>query len=178
MNRRQLISTMATAGLVAPITRAADSVYEGLPLIALNEGRWDGTYRFMRPDGELLDAHEFRIRVSLSRDNAQAYRQESHYRWADGRKMEVVFEAAYADSRLSWDNGRINGNLWEISTNPIYLTFGFNQQPGMVCHEMIQITADGQQRGRTWLWYQDGRLDKYTLIDERRVPDDAPLTWV
>jgi hypothetical protein len=177
MKRRQLISTLVAAGLVPASTHAADSVFEGLPLIALNEGRWDGTYRFMRPDGVLLDSYEFRIRVSLSRENAKAYRQESHYRWDDGRTLEMEFEASYADGRLHWDNGRINGSLWEISDNTIYLRFGFNAQPGLVCHEMIQITPDGQQRGRTWLWYQDGRLERYTLIDERRVADDSPLAW-
>jgi len=48
-------------------------------------------------------------------------------------------------------------------------------QPEITCHEMIQTAADGQQRGRTWLWYRNGALDRYTLIDERRVAEDSPL---
>ena len=121
--------------------------------------------------------YDFRIRVSLSADNARAYRQESHYRYPDGRTAAVVFEAAYADGRLGWDNGRINGSLWQISADTLYLRFGFNAQPEITCHEMIQTFAGGQRRGRTWLWYRGEVLDRYTLIDERRVADDSPLEW-
>jgi hypothetical protein len=175
LNRRTLMA--AAAGGAAPVALAQDTIYQGLPLIALNEGRWDGTYRIVRPNGELIEQYDFRIRVSLSADNARAYRQDSHYRWPDGRTSAIVFEAAYADSQLTWDNGRINGRLWEISADTIYLTFGFNEQPDVVCHEMIQTAADGQERGRAWLWYRGDVLDRYTLIDEQRVADDAPLDW-
>ena len=69
-SRRQLLAALAAGA--APAVRANDTIYEGLPLIALNEGRWDGTYRFVRPNGELVDEYDFRIRVSLSTDNARA----------------------------------------------------------------------------------------------------------
>lgn len=174
-SRRQLLAV--AAAVASPAARADDTIYTGLPLIALNEGRWDGTYRFVRPNGELVDQYDFRIRVSLSADNARAYRQDSHYRWPDGRTASLVFEAAYADGALTWDNGRINGRLWEISADTLYLTFGFNEQPDVTCHEMVQTFADGQRRGRTWLWYRGGTLDRYTLIDEARVAEDAPLEW-
>ena len=174
-SRRQLLAALAAGA--APAVRANDTIYEGLPLIALNEGRWDGTYRFVRPNGELVDEYDFRIRVSLSTDNARAYRQDSHYRWPDGRTAVLVFEAAYADRQLTWDNGRINGRLWEISPDTLYLSFGFNEQPELSCHEMVQTFAEGRQRGRTWLWYKGNVLDRYTLIDERRVEDDSPLEW-
>ena len=42
---------------------------------------------------------------------------------------------------------------------------------------MVQTFAEGRQRGRTWLWYKGNVLDRYTLIDERRVEDDSPLEW-
>jgi hypothetical protein len=176
ISRRQLIAATAGAA-VTPSARAGDTIYEGLPLIALNEGRWDGTYRFVRPNGELVEQYDFRIRVSLSSDSATAYRQDSHYRYPDGQTTSLTFEAAYADGRLTWDNGRINGSLWQISDDTIYLHFGFNVRPEITCHEMIQTSADGQQRGRTWLWYRGNVLDRYTLIDEQRVADDAALAW-
>ena len=173
--RRQLLAAAAGVTTIGPGAHAADTIFEGLPLIALNEGRWDGTYRFVRPNGELLEQYDFRIRVSLSEDNARAYRQDSYYTYPDGQTRSIVFEAAYADRKLTWDNGRIYGSLWEISADTLYLRFGFSAQPEITCHEMIQTAADGQQRGRTWLWYRNGVLDRYTLIDERRVADDSPL---
>lgn len=178
ISRRDALRFGAALGLggVAPhgATAASDSVYSGLPLIALNEGRWEGTYRFVRPNGELVDRYDFVIDVSLSRDNARAYCQDSHYTWPDGRKQSLLFEAAYSDRQLTWDSGRIHGRLWEISDDTIYLTFGFNDAPHLRCHEMIQVSADGRQRGRTWLWYDGDELTQYTLIEECRADDGPP----
>ena len=175
--RDALLAAIAAPALAAEPAAAdsADSIYEGLPLIALNEGRWDGTYRIVKPDGTPIQEYDFRIRVSLSRDNSRAYRQDSHYTYPDGSRSAIVFEAPYADGRLEWNDERIFGRLWEISDDTIYLTFGFHGMADTVCHEMIQTRADGQERGRTWLWYVDGKLDRYTLIDEQRVADDSPL---
>jgi len=153
----------------------ADDIFAGLPLIALNEGRWEGSYTLVRPNGERLDQYDFTIDVTLSRDNARAYRQDSAYRWPDGRTGAINFEAAYHNRQLVWDDGRIYGRLWSISEDTLYLTFGFHAAPGTVCHEMIQTFEGGRQRGRTWLWYEDGRLDRYTLVDERRVDDGPPV---
>lgn len=171
------LATTAPAVAAAPSEDSADSIYEGLPLIALNEGRWDGTYRMVKPDSTLVEQYDFRIRVSLSRDNRRAYRQDSHYRYPDGSTSAIVFQAAYADGQMRWDDERIFGRLWQISEDTVYLTFGFHGMANTVCHEMIQTQPNGIDRGRTWLWYVDGKLDRYTLIDERRVDDDSPLEW-
>jgi len=176
IDRRALLRGLGMIPIAGAVTRAkgaaggAGSVHDGLPLLARNEGRWEGTYTHVRPDGELVDRHDFIIEVTLSADNARAYRQESHYRWPDGRTRDLVFEAAYADGALTWDNGRIHGRLREISGETIYLTFGFHDTPAIRCHEMIQVSPDGAERGRSWLWYEGNRLERYTLVDERRVP--------
>ena len=176
LTRRDPLLAALAAPALAPAARAAgDSLYEGLPVLARNEGRWDGTYRIVKPDGTPVEQYDFRIRVTLSQDNSRAYRQDSYYTYPDGTKSAIVFQAAYADGGVQWDDERIFGRLWEISDDTIYLTFGFHQMPNTVCHEMIQTQPNGIDRGRTWLWYVDGRLDRYTLIDERRVPDASPL---
>jgi hypothetical protein len=150
-----------------------------MPVIAANEGEWQGTYTFVTPAGAVNDCYDFRIRLTISDDNAHAYRQESHYTWADGRTEDRVFEAAYdpASNRLAWDTGRIAGTLWEIDDTTFYLRFGFAQMPGVECHEMGQMFAGGARRGRTWLWYRDGALFQYVLIDERRTAwaDGSPV---
>lgn len=144
---------------------------QGMPLVASNEGEWTGTYTFVSPTGRVDDQYNFRIRLTIGDDNAQAYRQESYYRWPDGRTEERVFEAAYepAANQLVWDNGRIAGRLWEIDETTFYLRFGFADMPGVECHEMVQMFDHGAKRGRTWLWYRDGSLFQYVLIDERRT---------
>lgn len=142
-----------------------------MPLVASNEGEWAGTYTFISPSGEVSDTYDFRITLTIGDDDARAYRQESNYRWPDGRTKSRVFEAAYdpAANRLVWDNGRIAGRLWEIDDTTFYLCFGFADMPGVECHEMVQMFGGGATRGRTWLWYRDERLFRYVLIDERRT---------
>lgn len=144
---------------------------QGMPLVASNEGVWGGTYSFVSPAGALIDRYDFSIVLTMGDDNACAYRQESSYRWPDGRTEDRVFEARYdADAnRLVWDDGRIAGHLWEIDDTTFYLRFGFAQTPGMACFEMVQMFDGGAKRGRTWLWYRDGVLFQSVLIDERRI---------
>jgi len=175
--RRHLLSSGLAAGGAFVVTgagaaRAAPApatVRDGMPLLALNEGVWEGTYRFVTPTGELVDRYDFRIRVVLSDDNARAYRQETHYSWPDGRTEDRVFEAQYDDRALTWDDGRIAGRMWEIDDRTLYLTFGFASQPELRCFEMLQMGRDGKKRGRSWLWYKDEELYQVVLISERRV---------
>lgn len=151
---------------------------EGMPLIASNEGEWQGTYTFISPTGWISDRYDFRIVLSIFDDPELSYRQESYYRWADGRTEERVFEAGYdaAANIMVWDTGRIAGRLWEIDETTFHLRFGFADMPGVECFETVQMFEGGAKRGRTWLWYRDGELYQYVLINEHRTrwPGDAP----
>lgn len=173
MNRRAVLGVggMTALASLAPSARAkADNIRTGMPVLVRHEGRWLGTYTFVSPAGKVNDRYDFDIRVSFADDNERAYRQESFYRWPDGRTREFIFEAGYRDGRVVWDDGRIAGEMWEIDDRTIYLTFRFADQPGVECHEMIQTFEGGKKRGRTWLWYRNNELYQYTLIDEARAP--------
>jgi hypothetical protein len=170
IDRRLLLTgALGAAALGGPQSSQAASVREAMPLLARNEGDWAGTYTFVSTTGEILDQHGVAIRVRLSADPAHAYRQETRYDWPDGRTEERVFEAQFADRRLIWDDGRIAGQMWEIDDRTLYLHFAFATMPGVACFEMVQISADGQKRGRTWLWYREEALYQYVLVDESRV---------
>lgn len=145
-----------------------------LPLLARHEGAWEGTYRFITPQLELIDKYDFRIRVSFP-DEGQGgitYRQESNYTWPDGRKDALVFDAQYRDDNgravVAFD-GRIAGKMWELDERTLYLTFRFAAQPEVDVCEMIQLAANGIDRARTWHWFRKGKLYQLTLVDERRV---------
>jgi hypothetical protein len=138
-----------------------------LPLLVRHEGVWAGRYRFVAPDLTLLDTHEFRIRVSFPDD--VTYRQESDYRWDDGRTQSLLFEGTLAGDRVVFDNGRIAGAMWAVDDTTLYLRFGFAAQPDVEVFEMIQLAADGESRARTWHWLRNGVLFQTTLVDEARV---------
>lgn len=141
-----------------------------MPLLARHEGTWAGTYRFITPHMEINDQYDFRINVKFPDDGKGGitYRQESFYTWPDGRTHELIFEAQYKDGMVVWD-GRIAGKMWELDSRTIYLTFWFDDQPGVDVCEMIQLAPNNRDRGRTWHWFKDGKLFQLTLVDERRV---------
>lgn len=150
-------------------------IRDHLPLLARHEGVWAGTYSFVTPGLEVLDRYDFRIRVSFPEDGKgrRTYRQESDYRWPDGRTQSLVFEGELEGEAIVFDNGRIAGRMWAVDERTLYLTFGFTEQPGVEVCEMIQLSADGGSRARTWHWFRDEALFQITLVDERREAQAA-----
>jgi hypothetical protein len=145
-----------------------------MPLLARHEGTWEGTYRFITPQLAVLDQYDFRINVRFPEDGrgGVTYRQESFYRWPDGRRQELVFEAQLAEDQgqtIVTFEGRIAGRIWELDERTIYLTFRFPEQPNVDVCEMIQLAPNNRDRARTWHWFKDGKLFQLTLVDERRV---------
>ena len=142
-----------------------------MPLLARHAGVWVGTYRFVTPQLELLDQYDFRIRVSFPDDDngGTTYRQESHYIWPDGREYELTFEAQYSGNGLVEFAGRLAGHMRELDDRTLYLSFSFDDQPGVDVCEMIQLAPNNNDRARTWHWFRDSKLFQLTLVDERRV---------
>ena len=146
-------------------------IKQNMPLLARHEGTWAGTYRFITPQLELLDEYTFRINVMFPDDGKGGitYRQESFYTWPDGREQALIFEAQYTgDGLVTW-KGPIAGRMWELDDRTIYLTFSFEEQPGVDVCEMIQLAPNNHDRARTWHWFKDGKLFQLTLVDENRV---------
>jgi hypothetical protein len=49
------------------------------------------------------------------------------------------------------------------------LTWTRKDMPRHYLYEMIQISEDGNNRGRTWHWFEDDVLVRRTCIKEHRV---------
>jgi hypothetical protein len=146
-------------------------IQKEMPLLARHQGVWEGTYRFVTPQLELLDQYDFRIRVSFPDDEQGGitYRQESHYTWADGREQQLDFEALYTGNGRVEFSGRLSGFMYELDDRNIYLNFCFPDQPGVDVCEMIQLAPNNNDRARTWHWFRDNKLFQLTLVDEHRV---------
>jgi len=142
-----------------------------MPLLARHQGVWEGTYRFVTPQLELLDQYDFRIQVSFPDDEQGGitYRQESRYTWADGREQQLDFEAQYAGNGRVELAGRLSGEMYELDDRTLYLNFSFPDQPGIDVCEMIQLAPNNNDRARTWHWFRDNKLFQLTLVDEHRV---------
>ncbi len=81
-----------------------------------------------------------------------------------------------SDDRLAFDNGRILGECCAIAPDTLSLWFGFAAIRDSSVTEMMQLSADGGHRARTWHWLRDGVLEKVTLVREQRVAERTLAT--
>ncbi len=140
-----------------------------MPVLARHEGAWEGEYLHMDTHGNILDRHRSRVTCQFPASGEHAYHQINVYTWPDGRRDELHFPATYRDRRIWWDTARIRGHAWEIDNRSIVLTWTRKDLTEYYLYEMIQLSADGTQRGRTWHWFESDVLVKRTCIQEHRV---------
>jgi hypothetical protein len=148
-----------------------------MPLLARNEGVWEGWYRYYSAEtGKLVDEHRSRLICRLKEDGEFPYHQTNHYFWEDGRTDVRDFPASYADGRIWWDNDLIKG--WAAAMKPddfnrsTCLHWTRKGDDDLYLYEMIQISDCGKFRSRTWHWYKGGKCFQRTLIDEVFVTSD------
>lgn len=152
-----------------------DMLAKAMPALFAHEGLWDGTYRHLDADGQLIDQHRMRTRCEFPAAGAFAYIQHNHLIWPDGRENRLSFGGVFRDGRLWWDTDRFHGHGWETLDNVLMLTLHRKDEPGVRFTEMIQISDDGETRARTWQWFRDGTPFRRTLCDERRVSRDPEV---
>jgi hypothetical protein len=150
---------------------------ETLALLARHVGVWEGEYTHLDPRTRAVQERLlFRIRVECPAADGTHYRQTSRYFRPDGSEEELVYSGSAQGDRVAFDTGRITGACWKIDEDALYLTFAFSEQPSGRIAEMIQLSADGRHRARTWHWFDSGALWRITLVRERRVSLD-PLDY-
>jgi hypothetical protein len=148
-----------------------------LALMQRHVGIWEGVYTHIDPrDRSVQEELRFQIRVECPTADGTDYRQTSRYYWPDGRAEELVYSGGALGDRVVFDTGRIRGECWRIDADALYLTFAFTEDPRGRIAEMIQLSADGQHRARTWHWFQDEVLWRITLVRETRTSLD-PADW-
>jgi hypothetical protein len=145
------------------------SIREDMPVLARHEGEWEGEYIHVDTNNAVVDRHASHLQCRFPNEGVHAYYQINTYRWADGREEEIHFPATYRDRQIHWDTDRILGRAWEVDDRTVMLTWVRKGEPGTYLYEMIQLSADGQHRGRTWHWFENDQLVKRTCIKEHRV---------
>jgi hypothetical protein len=156
---------------------ATTSLRQAMPLLADNEGVWEGWYRYYdAATGKLTDQHRSRLICRIVDDGKFGYHQTNHYFWEDGRAEVRDFPAWYENGRIWWDNDLIKG--WAAAMKPddynrsTCLNWTRHGEPGLYLYEMIQNSADRTQRARTWQWFKDDKCYMRTLIDEVLITRD------
>lgn len=146
-----------------------------MPLVARNEGVWDGVCRYYDAQANKIDEHTSRLVCRFPEDGPYPYHQTNHYTWRDGRQEVRDFPAAYRDGRIWWDNDLITGWAAEVPLDEhrrtTMLHWVRKGEPGTYLYEMIQNSDCGRYRCRVWHWIKDGQIVMRTLIDETKVSD-------
>jgi hypothetical protein len=146
-----------------------DNIRTGMPLLTRHEGEWAGVYIHVDTNNVEIDRHQSHLLCKFTNEAEFPYHQINTYTWDDGRTEELHFPATYKDKQIFWDTDRILGRAWEIDDKTVVLTWTRKGEPGTYLYEMIQLSDDGQNRGRTWHWFEDDKLVKRTCIKETRV---------
>ena len=144
-------------------------IKEDMPLLARHEGEWQGTYTFVDVKGQVIDHHEAQLSNTFPTDGEFPYHQTNRYRWEDGRTEVLEFPATYRDGQIWFDTDRMYGHAWEVDDRTIVLTWTYKGQEDIYLYEMIQLSADGNHRARTWHWFKDDQIFQRTLINEHRI---------
>jgi len=157
-------------------TKPLTPIRKAMPLLARNEGVWEGWYRYYdAATGKLTDQHRSRLICRLDSDVSDYY-QTNYYYWEDGRSEIREFPAWYEDGRIRWDNELIKG--WAAAMQPddynrsTCLNWTRTGEEDLYLYEMIQLSDDGVNRARTWQWFKGGKCFQRTLIDEVFITPD------
>jgi hypothetical protein len=153
-------------------------IREAMPLLASNEGVWEGVYRYYdAKTGAMTDEHKSRLFCRLvGPPGHEEYHQTNYYYWDDGRSEIREFPAWYENGRIWWDNALIKG--WAAAMQPddfnrsTCLNWTRHDEPDIYLYEMIQVNEARTHRARTWQWFRGGECYQRTLIDERFITRD------
>lgn len=143
------------------------------PVLARGSGRWAGSYTQIDPRGRTLDRYRVDSFSEFPEDGSADYRLSVFNKWPSGRETRIALEADYRNGRLEWRE-RLVGWMAEVDDRTAYLTFSYADDPSIRVCEMIQVSADGNSRARTWHWFRDDRLFQITLTQEGRVGSTTP----
>lgn len=149
------------------------SVKDDMPIIASNEGVWEGWYRYYNLAGDKVDEHRSRLLCRFV--DEETYHQTNYYFWEDGRSEVKDFPTKIDGNRLVFYT-HIDGWAAEVPLDTFNRTTMLNwtrhNEPGIYLYEMIQVSDDRKSRSRVWQWFREGRLFQRTLIDENFVTRD------
>lgn len=140
-----------------------------LPGILLHEGTWQGEYRHLNEQGELLDVHWAQVICEFPESGEWAYVQHNLFRWPDGREVRMTLPGRLQGNKLVWDVPTFSAHAWDGGGGVILLHVVRKDEPGVYFIEAIVANAPATERARTWHWFKDGTLIRRTLCHERKV---------
>jgi len=143
-----------------------------LKLFPLLSGIWEGTYKRIDAQGNLLFEHTSRLTMVL---DGRDWYQTNYYVFEDGREEFHNFGHCIFDDNgvMIFDNQRIYGKAWEDKKN-VMLWWTYKDTPGSKLHEMITLIEEGH-RMRVWQHSVNGVFQGVTMIEEWQKDDQSVI---
>jgi hypothetical protein len=148
------------------------------PIVADQEGVWEGEYVHLDENHNVIDRHQSRLvcRLDDGADGVAKLSQTNIYTWPDEQQEIRYFEGVFNNDRIWIKNELIDGwtGAIDLDTTQRTIMVGWTRtsEPDFRYYEMITVAEDGNAKNRTWHWYRKGRLFQRTLINEERVSRD------
>ncbi len=151
-----------------------------LKLFPKHAGIWEGTYRRIGADGQLIDQWKSRLTCAMLPD--RKYHQVNQYTWDDGFTECLDFGICPFNEKneLIFENPRLSGKAWE-SGRSVILIWDYKHRPGMTLFEQIDLIGNDDHRIRVWKWSDNDKFNGVTMIEERKVCGQDgidPQFWV
>ena len=145
-----------------------------MPVMARMEGTWDGRFRRVGPEGELIEEVASRVIARFLPDGeAHDYHQISITRPGEEGEQRIESWGKWDVDRLRFSNARLNGWAQDLAADDSGLTavfsMTFTDGSGLAVSEIVSLSNDGNRRMRATQYMKDGRIARRTLIDERRA---------
>jgi hypothetical protein len=140
-----------------------------MPAMLLHQGWWDGWYRDLDLDGNLLDERKVKTHCEFPDTGEWHYIQHNWISWADGRKALFEFGGKVVGDQMIWKTDRFSGYGWQTHEHTVMLKLDRLDVPEACYVEMINLFLGQSNRARTWQWFKHDLPWKRTLCDEWRI---------
>ena len=138
-------------------------------------GVWVGTYRRMKPTGEIIE--EFRSRQE-SRGEGGIWYERVTYEWSDGRTKTMDFKARLEEDGVHvYENDtRLRGRTYLTGVGQVIFPYVWHDLPNVRVLE-VQNYISATRRTRIWQRIENDVLTELMIIQEDKRPNEAPAIW-
>jgi hypothetical protein len=134
-------------------------------------GVWEGRYRVLRPDGEMVEEYASRQETRLVGDQ---WYERIVYRRDPAEVLD--FRARVIGDQVIFDDPGFQGTSHLVGDRIVVFPYRWKARPEEEIVEIIILVTD-DRRTRLWQHFRGGLLDRLTLIEEERRPGETPEVW-
>lgn len=138
-------------------------------------GVWVGSYRRMKPTGEIIEEYKSR---QESRGEDGIWYERITYMWANGTSKTMDFKARLEPSgvHVYEKDTRLRGKTYLSGVGQVIFPYVWHDLPDVKVLE-VQNYITEFRRTRIWQRFEKDRLTEIMVIEEEKLPGEKPAIW-